>query len=141
MEKNKADPMGDGDQSLIFDRKKADWIRNMWSTGGDVEECARDGKLSPFAFACMAGDFEKCEEELNQCEGATEKIQELLETRYSSLRFLCDLSRASTPLSVVLTASLRRCCVDGRHGFLGREVAPSTNLGLHPVAAQWSVCA
>ena len=86
VEKNRGDPLGDGDQSLIYGRK-ADWLRELWSEGGDVECCAREGKLPAFAFNCMAGNLGECEAELSRCEGNTEMITELLEMRYSLLRF------------------------------------------------------
>eukprot|EP01032_Pedospumella_encystans_P013920 gene13920-16007_t len=85
IQKNAADPMGDGDQSLIFDRNQAQLHRDVWSAGADVQHLLMNNGLPPFIIGCMVGNLDMCTKLLSDCD-TTEKKKALLETRYSVLR-------------------------------------------------------
>lgn len=55
--KNLNDPFGDGDQSLIFNHVFAQFHRDLWSAGGDTQECFNNGSMPPFTKCVMLGMF------------------------------------------------------------------------------------
>jgi hypothetical protein len=85
IEKNKADFMGDGDQKPIKNTKHAQFHRDIWSAGADVQDLFMQGGLSPFVMACLICSPEGCAKMLAECKDQEERIK-LLETRHSLLR-------------------------------------------------------
>ena len=83
--KNAADPMGDGDQTPIFNRAYAQVHRDVWSAGGNVQQLLLTRNLPPFVIGCLVGSTEICTKLLAECD-TEEKKTALLETRYSVLR-------------------------------------------------------
>lgn len=82
---NEADPMGDGDQSCIYNSQHARFHSKLWSCGADIPYLATTGQLPLFIWACMHGDPNLCGAMLSSACGVEER-KCLLETRYSLLR-------------------------------------------------------
>ena len=55
LEKNRNDPMGDGDQTPLKNRRKAQLHRDIWSVGGDTDQVFHT--MPPFIVNCMIGPF------------------------------------------------------------------------------------
>ena len=77
-----ADPYGDGDQSLIRNRRRAQFLRDVWSAGGNFFELVETGQLHPFHMRILSGDVKGVEAALAQTENKTE----LLEVRAGVIR-------------------------------------------------------
>ena len=77
--------MGDGDQSVLSsDGLDAKYLREVWSTGGDVPDLCQSGRMDHFALACITGNLASVQAALETA-SATQKT-ELLEKRRSILR-------------------------------------------------------
>jgi hypothetical protein len=85
IEKNRADLMGDGDQRPIKNSSYAQFHRDIWSAGADVQDLFLQGGLPPFIMACLIGSPEGCAKMLEECKDQAEKTK-MLETRHSLLR-------------------------------------------------------
>merc|ERR1719201_1499175 len=71
IKKNAADPMGDGDQSvLLSDGPDAKYLREVWSTGGDVADLCQSGRMDPFALKCITGNRAGVQAALEACTSA-----------------------------------------------------------------------
>jgi hypothetical protein len=99
VDRNDADPMGDGDQSpIVFTKhKKGDQLhrqqfyRDLFATGGDLVTIGDKGMLSPFALSCIFGNYAKVKKMLEKAasthpEEPSPDLIRLLETRESSMR-------------------------------------------------------
>jgi hypothetical protein len=53
--KNLTDPFGDGDQSVIYNSKLAQFHRDIWSAGGDTHNFFNGGPAPLFLRAVMLG--------------------------------------------------------------------------------------
>ena len=89
---NDKDPTGDGDQSPIrLNHAGKQFYRDLFSKGGDIEECLYANQISQFAVACMTGNVAQVETALEDANGVTapepsKKLIRLLETRETSMR-------------------------------------------------------
>lgn len=78
--------MGDGDQSVLpCESPEAKYLRELWSTGGDVSALCQSRRLDSFALKCIIGNCAGVRADLEACITAAQKT-ELLETRRSILR-------------------------------------------------------
>lgn len=77
---NENDPMGDGDQRQLTNKKQAKFHRELFAFGGHLEHLFERGMLPVFPQMCLLGRASECERMLNNC--ATDEAKTaLLETR------------------------------------------------------------
>jgi hypothetical protein len=99
VDRNDADPMGDGDQSpILFTKNKQgdqqerqQFYRDLFATGGDLVTIEDKGMLSTFAVCCIFGNHSRVQTMLEQAastnpEEPSSDLIRLLETRESSMR-------------------------------------------------------
>mmetsp|Transcript_16934 Transcript_16934/g.26420 ORF Transcript_16934/g.26420 Transcript_16934/m.26420 type:complete len:539 (-) Transcript_16934:176-1792(-) len=91
MEKNKSDPMGNGDQRDIMTGAKRQIMRELWAIGGNIDTWASgtvEGKTDEekLAIFCAMGLTAAVEKLLVGTTAGSGERQRLLETRHSSTR-------------------------------------------------------
>mmetsp|Transcript_6693 Transcript_6693/g.9713 ORF Transcript_6693/g.9713 Transcript_6693/m.9713 type:complete len:543 (+) Transcript_6693:55-1683(+) len=89
--RNDADPLGDGDQSMIRTVNGRQAARELWATGGDIEGTVvelnfNNSKFYQFYRFCVMGDSPNVCKALKEASADQDELTRMLETRLTSMR-------------------------------------------------------
>jgi hypothetical protein len=111
VKKNKDDPYGDGDQSMVtgmgYGGDAQEDLRNVWSAGGDFNPASPPGSgsaaVSDFCRSCFFGDVAMVTSAIKSTAAGSEQRTHLLELHESVLRLTpllsCIVGAPPLPLS------------------------------------------